>query len=427
MEPKVSIIVPVYQAEDTLRRCVNSILSQEEPDFELLLIDDGSTDASRAICDEYAAADPRVRVSHRPNMGVSAARNLALDEARGTYLQFLDSDDWLAPGATGLLLRAAEESGCDLVVADFYRVIGGRADRKGDIEEEGVLTREEYASYMMEDPADFYYGVLWNKLYRRAIVEEHRLRMNAQLSWCEDFMFNLEYIRCASSFRALREPVYYYVKTKGSLVSQSMNITTMLRVKLAAFESYHRFYKDVLDEDAYEKNRLKVYQFLIKAARDGSVPPLGARRLRESAVRPVAVTGEGGFMDRYLERRLLDRCLEDAAHRYGLTTQDARLLLALGQLQRAKDRRALADFLGLSPRSANAAVQRLAGKGLLRLEEGIGLTVSFPPKAEPILSELRGALDRYEAVRISGLAPEEAERYAALSEKVRDSVRRQVD
>ena len=93
MEPTVSIIVPVYNAQHTLQRCVDSILDQEYADFELLLVDDGSRDASGGLCDAYAARDRRVRVFHRENGGVSAARNLALEQARGTYLQFLDSDD----------------------------------------------------------------------------------------------------------------------------------------------------------------------------------------------------------------------------------------------------------------------------------------------------------------------------------------------
>ena len=192
MHPIVSIIVPVYNAEKTLARCVDSILNQTYQDYELLLVNDGSTDSSGGLCDSYAARDQRVRVFHKENAGVSNARNLALAQARGTYLQFLDSDDWITPEATLSLVRAAEDHQCDLIISDFYRVVGERVSHKGDIDEDSVLTREEYAAHMMENPADFYYGVLWNKLYRREIVEAHHLRMDPEISWCEDFMFNLE-------------------------------------------------------------------------------------------------------------------------------------------------------------------------------------------------------------------------------------------
>ena len=222
--PIVSIIVPVYNAEKTIQRCVESILGQDFQDFELLLIDDGSQDTSGELCDAFARQDARVRVFHKENGGVSAARNLGLSQAQGVYLQFLDSDDWITADATTMLVRTAREYRCDLVISDFYRVVGDRVSHKGDIQEDAVLSREEYAAHMMERPADFYYGVLWNKLYRREIVERHHLRMNPEISWCEDFMFNLEYIRYAERFYALQVPIYYYVKTKGSLASQYLSI-----------------------------------------------------------------------------------------------------------------------------------------------------------------------------------------------------------
>ncbi len=97
MDPIVSIIVPVYNAEETLRRCIESVLNQGFTDFELLLVDDGSTDSSAGICREYENGDRRVRVIRKENTGVSDTRNLGLSEARGTFVQFLDSDDWITP------------------------------------------------------------------------------------------------------------------------------------------------------------------------------------------------------------------------------------------------------------------------------------------------------------------------------------------
>lgn len=162
---------------------------------------------------------------HKENSGVSESRNMAIAQAHGEYLQFLDCDDWITPDATKLLVRAAKEEQADLVIADFYRVIGERLSHKGDIEIDGVMDQEAFVGCMMEKPADFYYGVLWNKLYRRDIIMKHHLQMNPEISWCEDFMFNLEYIRHARRFYALHTPIYYYVKTKGSLASQGMNLS----------------------------------------------------------------------------------------------------------------------------------------------------------------------------------------------------------
>lgn len=103
-QPKISVIVPVYNAEKWLRRCVDSILAQTYTDFELLLVDDGSTDGSGAICDEYATLDARIRPFHKPNGGVSSARNLGLDNARGEWICFVDSDNWMAKNSLESLL-----------------------------------------------------------------------------------------------------------------------------------------------------------------------------------------------------------------------------------------------------------------------------------------------------------------------------------
>ena len=121
---KVSIVVPVYNAEKVIGRCVESILSQDYTELEVILVDDGSRDSSPEILDGFAAKDPRVLCIHKENGGVSAARNTGLDRATGDFIQFCDADDWLAPEATKLLVRRAEDSAADLVVGDFYRVVG---------------------------------------------------------------------------------------------------------------------------------------------------------------------------------------------------------------------------------------------------------------------------------------------------------------
>lgn len=434
MHPTVSIIVPVYNAENTIRRCVDSILDQEYTDFELLLVNDGSTDRSGDICDEYAAKDPRVRVIHKENTGVSDTRNLAIGQAQGTYLQFLDSDDWITPDATNSLVRAAEAHQCDLVISDFYRVVGERVSHKGDIDDDAVLSREEYAAHMMENPADFYYGVLWNKLYRRSIVETRHLRMDPEISWCEDFMFNLEYIRYAETFYALQVPIYYYVKTKGSLANQSLTISKTIKMKLTVFEYYHRFFKTVLDEEEYEKSRLKVYRFLLDAAGDGAVPPAvlpGSRKLGNERIHvdPDTLNGDGILCDAFRDRKLLDHYLETAALKNDLPLIDARLLLSLCQAGPSCTRRELADFAGLSRGSLTLALQRLNGKGLIKIEEARisdpaekRFSISFTPEADSILADLNAVQSDYETARFAGFSSEDLAQYHALSDQVKRNI-----
>ena len=459
MRPMVSIIVPIYNAEQYLRRCVDSILNQEYTDFELLLVNDGSTDASGDICEEYGDRDPRVIVIQKENTGVSDSRNRALDRARGKYLQFLDSDDWITPDATRLFVRAAEEYGCDMVISDFYRVVGERLSPKGDIEEEGVLTREEFAAHMMENPADFYYGVLWNKLYRRDIVEEHNLRMDTDINWCEDFMFNLEYIRYAKVFYALHAPIYYYVKRKGSLASQGINISKTVKMKLNVFEYYNNFYKHVLEEEDYEKNRLQVYRFFIDAAGDGTVPPSilpGSKKLGDERVfvNTEILQAEGPAGEDYRKRKLLEHYLEPVALKGDLKVMDVRLLLCLCEKHEWDSRRELADFAGISRTNLTSGLQRLTMKGFLKVEEvkepkpskkdkttgknktktaemaetkrkerGGRITVTILPAADAVMKELEMAQRDYDAARFTGFTEEELIKYADLSEKIKENTK----
>ena len=425
MNPMVSIIIPVYNAEKTIRRCVDSVLNQAYREFELLLVDDGSTDSSGLICDEYAKKDPRVCAIHKENTGVSDTRNLALDKASGTYLQFLDSDDWLSPDATNLMVRAAEENHCDMVISDFYRVVGDRVSHKGDIEPGGLLTREEFAGFMMEKPADFYYGVLWNKLFRRALVEEKKLRMDQSISWCEDFMFNLEYIRHAKTIYALHVPVYYYVKTKGSLASQGLSLTKTIKMKSMVFSYYHDFYKSVLTEEDYEKNRLSVYRFLVDAAGDGIVPLSifpGSKKLGDerSTVNREALESEGILMDAYRDRKLLSHYLEPVAIKYDLALPEISLLLYLSQRPRVKSLKGLSDVTNMSRSRIVIALQKLGMREIIKVEEQVN--ISLLSKSEPILSDLAAAQSDYEKAKFSGFEEDELILYASLSNKIKKNI-----
>ena len=373
MEPLVTIIVPVYNAQDFLERCINSVLAQEYTNLELLLVDDGSKDESGAICDAFASQDARIRVIHKENTGVSDSRNQALNQAKGDYLQFLDSDDWLTPDATRQFVRSAESYHSDMVIADFYRVIGDTISHKGDIEKEELLTREEFAGYMMENPADFYYGVLWNKLYRRDIIEKNQLRMDANISWCEDFIFNLEYLRHCHTIYALQAPVYYYVKTKGSLVnSQGTSINNTIRMKLNVFEYYQQFYREVYDEKSYEEIRFQVYRFLLTYAKDGFVPPAflpGGRKLgqeRLTAVLPEALEGDSIALDYYCYRKLWEKYCEITAVKNDMTLDEVQVLVYLNQGLIIHDLKQLSDLTGISIRKLGSVVQKLEKRQMIR-------------------------------------------------------------
>lgn len=261
----VSIIVPAYNAEKTLERCLCSLKNQTYKNIEVLVVNDGSQDHTRRIVDKYRKKDSRFRLINKTNSGVSDSRNAGMEEAAGEYLQFADADDWLPKNAVEAFVTRAVGTGCDMVIADFYRVVGKRIYVKGHIPKEGLLSRDDFAAYMMKAPANFYYGVMWNKFFKADIVRERGLSCKKEMSWCEDFLFNLEYLESVSSIYVCKEPVYYYVKTKGSLVSTQVNLSQTIKTKKILFDYYKELYQSI---DMYEENKFRIQLFLLDFARD---------------------------------------------------------------------------------------------------------------------------------------------------------------
>ena len=268
--PLVSLIVPVYNVAAYLPECLASIRAQTFSDFECILVNDGSTDESGAICRAAADADERFVLLEQENAGVAAARNRALDAARGKYLQFADSDDILTPDAAAVFVHTAESTGCDLAVSHFYRLAGKRAVERGHIRTACVMTRREYAEHMMKAPANYYYGVLWNKLYRRSLVEAGRLRFRDGVDWCEDFLFNLDYIAQVRLATAIPEPLYYYRKREDSLVSTRTTLRRVIETKRSTFAAYKELYRQL---DLYEEQKAQIYGYLLSSATDGLTVP----------------------------------------------------------------------------------------------------------------------------------------------------------
>ena len=284
-QPLVSIIVPVYNAEIYLGPCLESLRSQTWPDLEIILVNDGSTDGSGQLCAAAARVDGRIRFLDRPNGGVSAARNAALAAAKGDYLQFSDSDDLLTPDATETLVRAAQVTGADLVISHFFRVDGEKQAQRGHIKGERLLTRQEFAQEMVKAPANYYYGALWNKLYRRSIVKKQGLRFEEGVSWSEDFLFNLEYLRHVRLVAAVPKPLYYYHKRPGSLITSQATLRKVIRMKRDTFDYYKNLYQDL---DLYDEQKARVYRYLISTATDGTTLTLPGRGDKSRRVRAGA-------------------------------------------------------------------------------------------------------------------------------------------
>lgn len=211
----VSIIVPAYNCIKSLEYCARSIQQQTYTDFELILVDDGSIDGSGKLCDKFAAADSRIKVIHKPNGGVSSARNVGIDAATGEYVTFCDSDDYLEPDYLENLVQAAESNpDCGHIWCCFQTVTGYQKENAAPnyISEESVLyyTLKDYMTLheMWLDTGP------WNKLYTAKIVKESGLHFSEDLSLGEDWLFNLAYIDASENDRiaVITKPLYNYMR-----------------------------------------------------------------------------------------------------------------------------------------------------------------------------------------------------------------------
>lgn len=265
---KVSIILSVYNKKKYLDKCISSILNQRYKNFELIIVDDGSTDGSSDIIDEYAANDKRVVVLHKKNAGVSSARNDAIDMAAGDYIQFVDADDYVPKDSTEILITNMKKYKVDLVVANYYRVVKKYFSKKGDIKTTKILDKISFSETMMKNPANYYYGVLWNKLYKSSIIKKYNIKMKEDLKWCEDFVFNMEYIQHIKYVLAISKAVYYYVNNDDSLVTSSMNLPDIINMKFKIFEYYSSFYKNIYNKKEYILKIPNIYKFFIDFSKD---------------------------------------------------------------------------------------------------------------------------------------------------------------
>ena len=266
--PMVSIIVPVYNGEKSIERCLRSIQNQSYTNIEVIVVNDGSTDHTEKVIKKYVEEDARFHYIKKDNTGVSDSRNLGMASAKGEYFQFVDGDDWLVKRATEEFVRTAQLYDCDMVISDFYRVCGRKIMVKGHIDMGPVITRTKFAEYMMKAPANFYYGVLWNKFFKADIIRKFSLVCDTDLDWCEDFRFNLEYLQYVGNVGVIDRPLYYYVKTKGSLVdTQAGSLQLTIKTKRKLFDYYKELYQAL---DLYEENKLKIQMFYLSFAHDKS-------------------------------------------------------------------------------------------------------------------------------------------------------------
>jgi glycosyltransferase involved in cell wall biosynthesis len=212
--PTISVIVPVYNVEQYLCKCLDSILNQTFTDFELLLIDDGSPDKSGQICDEYAQKDSRIRVFHKENGGVSSARNLGLDNAKGKWIAFIDSDDWVDNTYLEHLLEGDED--VELRVMGIMKQ-NNRMKWEKIVPYRGLFLEDNLAEFYKLHFFLFIFNSPVVKLFSLSIINRINIRFDLYLSYGEDTIFHLQYLQQIKSISVKNYTEYYYRNSESSL------------------------------------------------------------------------------------------------------------------------------------------------------------------------------------------------------------------
>ena len=209
----ISVIVPIYNVEEYLRRCVDSLLQQTYADLEVILVDDGSPDGCGAICDAYASQEPRVRAVHKPNGGLSDARNAGLLVAAGDEIAFVDSDDWVAPDFLAAMHDALTRTGADIVECSVVKTAGDAAGGAA------VYSAEPALRELIHDGV--FHQTVWNKLYRRSVLEGILFPVGRTN---EDEFWTYQVFARAARIARIELPLYYYFQRPGSIMGASFSL-----------------------------------------------------------------------------------------------------------------------------------------------------------------------------------------------------------
>ncbi|MFV8291143.1 glycosyltransferase family 2 protein [Aerococcus viridans] len=217
MNRLVSIIVPIYNKEKELARCVESIINQTYENIEIILVNDGSNDKTEAVCEDLKLRDSRIKIFHKSNGGVSTARNLGIEKSRGDYLMFIDPDDWVSDNIVKRLLEELEELGSDIVSCCPMVYVNSKAIKNSYFKESiNVLDKDRviaqlYSNDHYKDANSYIdFGVCWGKIYRKDFLIQNKLMFNPALRRMQDHIFNLYAITYANKISYIDEGLYHY-------------------------------------------------------------------------------------------------------------------------------------------------------------------------------------------------------------------------
>lgn len=244
MIPKISVIVPIYNVEKYIKRCIDSILSQSLRDIEIILIDDGSPDKCGEICDDYAKIDSRIKVIHTINGGVSKARNIGIKNAQGEYITFVDPDDYINENMYEIMYKAVKKNNAEIAISSFSYIIDGKQQPQDISNNKLNFNKNEAITNYFNMIYPFNYSFLCNKIFRRNLFEEIRLNTNILVQ--EDTEVMIKLYNNSSIITYIGQPLYFYELRDGSATSNKISIGKITTEQ--AFLEIYKYVKENLPE-----------------------------------------------------------------------------------------------------------------------------------------------------------------------------------
>lgn len=262
MDDLISVIIPAYNAEKYMDRCLNSIVKQSYNNLQIIVVNDGSTDNTKKILEKFAEADNRIVVINQKNGGVSQARNNGIYIAKGKYMCFVDSDDYIDINMIQKLYDGIKK--CELSVCGFVNYFDNE-EKDGPSpfgNTNGLKTRNEYLKIMSKYLYSVYFGALWNKLYLSEIIMKNNIRFDDKISFAEDFIFNIKYLEYVTKVSIVHNNLYYYYQEVKNSLTKVVDVQYRWQASYTKYcccieqykkmDMYNECYREIYSAIAYE-------------------------------------------------------------------------------------------------------------------------------------------------------------------------------
>lgn len=252
MNELVSIVIPIYNVENYLSQCVDSVVAQTYPNLDIVLVDDGSTDSSSAICDDYANKYNNITVIHKVNGGISDTRNVGIEKSKGEYILFVDGDDWVHKDYVRQLIDFALNNDCEIVQGNFYYAYESRELKQSYTSNDFCLGKTEVLNGLLE--SKIIHNFVWGKLFKSSLIKEIKFPVNKLF---EDAFWTYQVIDRCNNYGIVSTPLYYYRQRESSLTGRfSYKNFDLIEAYIARAEYYQKHYPSLMPKVKLSLERL---------------------------------------------------------------------------------------------------------------------------------------------------------------------------